>query len=411
MMRILGFALLLATLGGAPARALTLDWATVANPGNPDDSTGFGGVGYEFRISKHEVTNAQYTEFLNAVDPTGGNSLAIYNGNMATAAEGGIILNAAAPTGLKYEIKAGRGNNPVVYVSFFDAMRFVNWLENGQGSGGTESGAYAIGNGANEVRSPSARFFIPSEDEWYKAAYHKNDGVTGNYWDYPTSRDVVSYSDNPASLNTPDNANVANFLEDDSISNGYNGGYAVTDSPTFVNSQNYLTDVGAYSLAASPYGAYDQGGNVWEWNETVIGATIRNQRGGSWRHPSQWLNAAFRRSSDPAIEFEDTGFRVGALLDLPNGDFDGDGDVDGGDFLKWQRGESPSPMSASDLADWRAQFGTGGVSASAGLHSLSVPEPGTAFSGLLATAGHVLLKRRRARRSANMSGGYGPLQS
>ena len=52
------------------------------------------------------------------------------------------------------------------------------------------------------------------------------------------------------------------------------------------------------------------------------------------------------------------------------GDFDGDGDVDGRDFLAWQRGLSPNPLSAGDLADWRANYGSGGLAA-----VTAVPEP------------------------------------
>ena len=79
------------------------------------------------------------------------------------------------------------------YVSFWDAARFANWLHNGQptgpqGPGTTEDGAYHdVGNQTLFGRNAGAKFFIPTEDEWYKAAYHKNDGVTGNYWDYPTA--------------------------------------------------------------------------------------------------------------------------------------------------------------------------------------------------------------------------------
>jgi T5SS/PEP-CTERM-associated repeat protein len=54
------------------------------------------------------------------------------------------------------------------------------------------------------------------------------------------------------------------------------------------------------------------------------------------------------------------------------GDFDGDGDVDGRDFLVWQRGNSPNPLSASDLADWQANYGSGSLVAA----SSAVPEPG-----------------------------------
>src|SRR5207244_1500322 len=108
---------------------------------------------------------------------------AVYNAAMNTDALGGITFVTGNPTGSKYVVKAGRGNNPVVYVSFFDAMRFTNWLENGQptNGSGTETGTYTVGTGISEVRSLGAQFFIPSENEWYKAAYHKNDGVTGNY--------------------------------------------------------------------------------------------------------------------------------------------------------------------------------------------------------------------------------------
>ena len=51
--------------------------------------------------------------------------------------------------------------------------------------------------GGTITRNPGAKWFLPSENEWYKAAYHKNDGVTGNYWNYPTSTDVLPYSDQP----------------------------------------------------------------------------------------------------------------------------------------------------------------------------------------------------------------------
>jgi hypothetical protein len=75
------------------------------------------------------------------------------------------------------------------------------------------------------------------------------------------------------------------------------------------------------------------------------------------------------------------------------GDFDADGDVDGNDFLKWQRGESPNPVSASDLASWRANYGAGGATATVG----AVPEPATLS---LAGALLVALAASRVRRDA-----------
>jgi uncharacterized protein YjbI with pentapeptide repeats/formylglycine-generating enzyme required for sulfatase activity len=303
-------------------QAVTFDWATVDNPGNAPDTqimndgtTGYGGVDYTYRISKHEVTNAQYTEFLNAVDPTGGNSLSLYDSRMSSDARGGINFNGGAANGSKYEIKSGRDNNPVVYVKLFDAMRFVNWLENGQGSSGTESGVYTIGTGTNELRSAGAKYWIPSEDEWYKAAYYDPSGV---YYDYPTGTDTVPYSDNPGSLNTLDDTNVANFSWNDSFANGYNDGYAVTGSTLFLNSQNYLTDAGAYSLATSPYGTFDQGGNVWELNDTVVTSSSRGLRGGAWHNPFHDLRAGRRGNISAAGQALFVGFRVASAIPEPS---------------------------------------------------------------------------------------------
>jgi hypothetical protein len=52
------------------------------------------------------------------------------------------------------------------------------------------------------------------------------------------------------------------------------------------------------------------------------------------------------------------------------GDFDNDGDVDGRDFLVWQRGESPDQLSATDLAEWQQAYGGASLSA-----QVAVPEP------------------------------------
>lgn len=298
---------------------VNFDWATVGNSGNAPDSTGFGAVSYVFRISKYEVTNAQYTEFLNAVDPMGTNPNDVYRASMGSSARGGITFNGGATSGAKYSTKTNMGNKPVNYVSFFDAMRFINWLENGQPVGGigTESRVYTIGNGLNTTRSAGATFFIPSEDEWYKAAYHKNDGLTGNYWDYPTSTDAVPYSDQPPGSGAPTPSNTANFHNDDGIANGYNDGYSVTGSPSFDSSQNYLTDVGAYSASLSPYGTFDMGGNVYEWNEAIMDLTSRCVRGGDWFNSADLMAASYRFNVHPTFEYSNVGFRVASTVVVP----------------------------------------------------------------------------------------------
>jgi len=312
----------------AACSAVEFDWVLVENPGNapdqlyPDpeynpDNLRFGAVGYDYRISRYEVTNAQYTEFLNAVDPTGANALALYDTQMS--AYGGINLNSSAAMGNRYESKLGRGNNPVNWVTFLDAMRFTNWLQNGQGNGSTESGVYTIGNGVNEVRNPSATYFLPSEDEWYKAAYHRNDGVTGNYWTYPTSSDVRPYSAQPPGGSAPSQSNVANVFSDDGVANGYDDGFAVTGLITFSDGQNYLTDVGAYSHSRSPYGTLDQAGNVFEWNEAVLstpfGLHLRGVRGGAFAGsgPTGSMAAFERAGFNPEGYTDIIGFRVASI--------------------------------------------------------------------------------------------------
>jgi formylglycine-generating enzyme required for sulfatase activity len=302
--------------------AVTFDWTTVGNPGNGGDlqvQGTFGAVAETYRICKYTVTNTQYGEFLNAVAAT--DTFELYNSNMGSNANGGITQSGVSGSFL-YAVKPGQGNNPVTYVSFFDAMRFVNWLENGQPIGAqsigtTETGVYTIGTGLSETRRPNARYFLPSENEWYKAAYHKNNGVTADYWDYPTKNDAIPYSDNPGSLNTPDNPNTGNFSKNDFVANGYDDGLAVTGTTTFNFDQNYVTDVGAYSQSPSPYGTYDQGGVVFEWNEAVIGLQ-RGERGGSWNVGVSWLAAASRLSVQPTNQNFDLGFRVAALVPEPN---------------------------------------------------------------------------------------------
>src|SRR5262249_31364567 len=142
---------------------------------------------------KYEVTNAQYVEFLNAKaksDPLG-----LYNTNMGPDVQFGGITRSGTSGTYSYSAIAGRGEMPVSNVSFFDALRFANWMNNGQGSGGTESGSYTLlggtptpSNGTTVSRNPGAIIVLTSESEWYKAAYY--DPSSATYFDYPASSDT-----------------------------------------------------------------------------------------------------------------------------------------------------------------------------------------------------------------------------
>lgn len=295
-----------------PAAAVFISFVEVGDPGNlPDTLTSCtqvdcGSVATSYFIGRYEVTNQQYARFLNAVADTDPNSL--YNTNMATDARGGIVRS-GSPGSYYYEVKNGR-YNPVVFVSFYDALRFANWLHNGkptgpQGPGTTENGAYTItpsGVAANTiVRNGMALYFLPTENEWYKAAFY--DTGLGTYYDYATSTNATPVSGPP-----PGGPNSANY---------WSGTYALTGSASFDNMFNYLSDVGAYRSAVSPNGTFDQSGNVWEWNETIAAAptTYRVKRGGDWNDQDAYLYAGLGVTGNPGDAGEDyeTGFRIASV--------------------------------------------------------------------------------------------------
>ena len=114
--------------------------------------------------------------------------------------EGCNIVRSSSSGNYTYSVAAEWADRPVNGVSWGDAARFCNRMHNGQPTGAqdlttTEDGSYYL-NGATSngelmtiVRKFDATWVLPSEDEWYKSAYHYNDGVTGNYCDYPTQSD------------------------------------------------------------------------------------------------------------------------------------------------------------------------------------------------------------------------------
>jgi formylglycine-generating enzyme len=304
-----GLAILAATMiGSAQAGPISIAMVTVGDPGNaadPSTKSIYGAVAYNYQIGTYDVTNAQYVAFLNAkattVDPYG-----LWNLNMAFSnSEGAISRSGTGP--YNYSVKPGFANKPVVYVSWYDAVRFVNWLTNGQGNGGTESGTYTITNGGNNsgtVAVPDAtqratwaatgafHWLLPSENEWYKAAYYN--GALGTYYTYP-----FQSSSPTVALAPPGNTNSGNFRM---AAFNYDG------------NMSYLTDVGAYPNSLSPYGSFDMGGDVNQWNESLDGPL----RGGGWDAVSTDTAASFRSFTAGAnSEFRDSGFRVASVGGVP----------------------------------------------------------------------------------------------
>jgi sulfatase modifying factor 1 len=288
-------------------RAVTIDWVTIGDAGNAADVSGppspAGAVGYEYQIGRYEVTIGQYAEFLNsaaAADPYG-----LYTPALATNQNVAGIARSGSSGSYTYSV-VGSPLRPVTYVSWFDAARFANWLQNGQGTGSTETGAYTL-NGATSgdppTRNAGAEVYIPTEDEWYKAAYYKGGSTSAGYWQYATRSDTA-----PGNA-IGGGANEANYFA---------GRYAVTQSPTFSASQNYLTDVGALPSSGSSYGTLDQNGNLNEWNDLdATGGSLRGVRGGGWNDSADALDSGVRFLNDPSDELPGLGFRLASPVPVP----------------------------------------------------------------------------------------------
>ncbi len=293
------FALAALTLDfNVQAALLEIETVTVGDAGNAADTTTYGAVADVFALGKYEVTIGQYATFLNAVAAT--DTYSLYNPGMATDQNIAGITRTGSSGSYSYSV-SGSGTRPITHVSWFDAARFANWMNNGATNGAsTETGAYTL-NGATSgvgfTKNAGATWWIPSEDEWYKAAYYKGGGTNAGYWDYPTQSDSA-----PGNV-VGGAANQANYN---------NGVYSVTQSSTYSGTLNYLTDGGAFSASDSAYATFDQGGNVIEWNDAVTGSN-RVIRGGSWNFDASLLPSSHRNSVAPTVEDGYLGFRLASV--------------------------------------------------------------------------------------------------
>ncbi len=347
---------------------VVIDWVKVGDPGNPespaikkDETSGYGAVDYDFRIGKYETTNIQYTEFLNSVAASDTNDL--YDAAMESSVRGGITRTGISGS-YTYTVKANMDNKPVNFVSWFDSARFANWLHNRQPVGTqsaltTEDGAYTFsGPETVSTRNDRARFFLPNEHEWDKAAFYEPGAVTllgDGWWKFPSHSDVV-----PMSATTDAFGNVSNPGPNVVVYrrvanwNGSVGGNVATVGSA--GNESY-------------YGARDMTGNVFEWVKAdpdkpdPLGWGPYTVRGGSF--VSAGHVDVFERNlvhhHNHAVVDDTVGFRLASPFFLegdfnndffvnradlalwessytgPLYDLDNDGLVDGSDFLLWQR--------------------------------------------------------------------------
>ena len=301
-----------------------LNWVTVGDPRNPPDRMyRAGAVSYTFRIARTELSNQHYARFLNDVareaDP-----YCLYSVSMSTGILGGIDRTGILGRYV-YSPKPGWGDRPVVYISWYDAARFANYLHFGRPSTGRsefgttegdhKTGAYdtrELGGcspgdpqKAPTRRNAGARFWIPSVDEWHKAAYYDPHRYGGRYWLYPHRSDAPPHPDPP-----PGTSHSANYSD---------AGRLALGAPF------YLAKVTDYAFAQSPYGALQMGGNVWEWLEDWrskgdgtgwrCDEWTRSLKGGSFSYNFIGLHAANVDPGAPQQAYHIYGFRPAGAID------------------------------------------------------------------------------------------------
>lgn len=270
-----------------------MEWCRIDEFPNPPDLTGRGCVPYAYEIAKYAVTNADWCAFLNAVGAEVVARHKLYHKDMTTAILGGIDVADG-----RCSPKAGWEKKPVVYVNYLSLLRYCNWLQTGE----TETGAYDL-TVMPPRRQKGARYFLPTADEWYKAAYYdcSNNGV--KYWKYPTCTNEI-----------PSQAQ-ANFERGDCFSPA-----ALTPCGTQANTYFYFADVDAFSDCPSPWGAVQMGGNAWEFLENVWerspGVYENTLRGGSFGYTETGLD----RGNTDTTPFNTRTYVFGArLAHMPEG--------------------------------------------------------------------------------------------
>lgn len=309
----------------APARADVdpvsgIDLVTVGTPGNAPwsgggSAQGRGQVNYEYRIGKYEVTTAQWAEFMNAAyDRPAGDAIPFMQTPFIWGGAGTTPNNASNPSARRWTVPAGNEMLPAGGISWRVAAIYCNWLNSGKATNREAflNGAYDVSTfGYNPsgfytdqlTHNPGAAYYIPTWDEWIKAAHYdpnkvNGDGSTGGYWLYSNS------SDSPL-IAGPPGVGTANY--------------------GFTSPSPYSIPLGAYANVATPWGLFDAAGATGEWTEEALYGVPGGPPTDRLYEGSQWgFNAVVADtvrygggSESPSISGSWSGLRVAASIPSP----------------------------------------------------------------------------------------------
>ncbi len=319
-----------------------IDFVTVGAPGNAawdggGISNGKGAVAYEYRIGRLEVTTSQWVEFFNAAyDRPTNDPLPFIVAPFRWGATGATPSN---PGGRRWTVPAGNEMRPVDGLTWRTAAMYANWLHNDKSTDRSAflSGAYDVStfgylNGGSLftdqlTRSPGARYWIPSLDEWMKAAHYdpakqNADGSLGGWWQYSNGSDTPFRYGPPGVLVRTDGVIGPDPTGEFATANA---GWSSFGFPEY----NPLTvQLGAYPTATSPWGLLDVAGGTAEWTEgffQLIDEPYPRDRfyEGSARGTPSNLNGDRVRSYGggdfPSYPGSSLGLRIAAAIPTPSG--------------------------------------------------------------------------------------------
>ena len=129
----------------------------------------------------------------------------VFSNNKIYIAGWGTFLIYSVEASQNYTVVSGMENKPVCYINWYNAARYANWLSNGkpvgtQSATTTENGAYQLtGNTGNPILNTTnpntgapPAYYLPSRNQWHKAAYYKAGSTNAGYWTYGNSSDSLT---------------------------------------------------------------------------------------------------------------------------------------------------------------------------------------------------------------------------